>query len=81
MEWGIWSLKGRNFSHRILWLKLWFKIDGEIKVFHYKQKLKQYITAKLPLQKILKEILHTEDENKHNYERMGNIKTQGKNRK
>jgi hypothetical protein len=30
--------------------------DGTIKVFHDKQKLKQYVTTKPPLQKILKEI-------------------------
>jgi hypothetical protein len=27
-----------------------------------------------PLQKIMKGIIHTEDENEHNHERMGNIK-------
>jgi hypothetical protein len=52
-----------------------FKISGGIKVFHDRQKLKQYMINKPPLQKILKEILHTEDENKHNYERMRNITT------
>jgi hypothetical protein len=50
--------------------KLSFKIDGEIKVFHGRQKLKQYMTIKPPLQKILKGILHTEDENKHSHKRM-----------
>jgi hypothetical protein len=35
-----------------------------MKVFHDRQKLKQYMTTKPPLQKILKGILHTEDENK-----------------
>jgi hypothetical protein len=34
------------------------------------------MTTKPPLRKITKGILHTEDENKHNHERMGNIKTQ-----
>jgi hypothetical protein len=33
--------------------------------FPYKQKLKQCITTKPALHKILKGILHTEDENKH----------------
>jgi hypothetical protein len=49
-------------------------MDGGIKVFHNKQKLKQYVTTKPPLQKILQGILHTEDENKQNHERMGSIK-------
>jgi hypothetical protein len=38
------------------------------------------MTDKSPLQKILKGILHLEDENKHSYERMGIIKSQEKNR-
>jgi vacuolar-type H+-ATPase catalytic subunit A/Vma1 len=37
-----WALKENNFNTRILYpAKLSFKIDGEIKVFHDKQKLKQ----------------------------------------
>jgi hypothetical protein len=44
-------------------MKLSLKIDGGIKVFHDKQKLKQ-VTTKPPLQKILKGILDTEDQNK-----------------
>jgi hypothetical protein len=55
--------------------KLSFKIDGGIKDFHNKQKLKQSMTTKPPLQNILKEILHTEDKNKHNHERTGSIET------
>jgi hypothetical protein len=35
---------------------------------------------KLPLQKILKGILHTEGEHKHNHERMGNITPQERTR-
>jgi hypothetical protein len=37
------------------------KNDGGIKVFHNKQKLRQYMITKPPLQKVL---LHTEDESK-----------------
>jgi hypothetical protein len=37
------------------------------------------MTAKSPQQKILKGILHTKDENKHNHERTGNIKPHEKN--
>jgi hypothetical protein len=44
--------------------KLSFKIDEAIKIIHDKQKLKQYITTKPTLQKILQGILHTEDESK-----------------
>jgi hypothetical protein len=44
--------------------KLSFKIDGAIKIFHNKQKLKQYMITKPPPQKILQGILYTEDENK-----------------
>jgi hypothetical protein len=56
--------------------KLSFKIDGTIKIFLNKQKLKQYMTTKPPLQKILQGILHTEDESKQNHERTGSIKPQ-----
>jgi hypothetical protein len=38
------------------------------------------MTTKPPLQKILKGILHREDENKHNHERMGIMKSQDNNR-
>jgi hypothetical protein len=55
-----------------------FKIDGAIKVSHNKKKLKQYMTTKPPLQKILQGILHTENESKQNHERTGNTKPQAK---
>jgi hypothetical protein len=75
------ALNENNFNHRVLYpAKLSFKIDGAIKVFHDKQKLKQYITTKPPLQKILQGILHTEKESKQNYERTGNTKPQEKKR-
>jgi hypothetical protein len=38
------------------------------------------MTTKPTLQNILKGILHTEDENKHNHKRMGEIKPKEKNR-
>jgi hypothetical protein len=54
-----WALNENNFNNRILYPgKLPFKIAGAIKVFHDKQKLKQYMTTKPPLQKILQGILH-----------------------
>jgi hypothetical protein len=41
--------KEKNFNSRIHYpAKLSFKIDGAIKVFHDKQKLKQYMTTKPP---------------------------------
>jgi hypothetical protein len=75
------ALNENNFNPRILYPeKLSFKIDGTIKVFHDKQKLKQYVTTKPPLQKILQGILHTENESKQNHERAENTKTQEKKR-
>jgi hypothetical protein len=48
------ALKENNFSLRILYpAKLSLQIDGGIKVFHDKQKLKQYMTTTLSLQKVL----------------------------
>jgi hypothetical protein len=74
LEWGK-ALKENNLSPRILYTAKWsFKIDGGIKVFHDKQKLKQYMSDKPPLQKILQGILYTEDENKQNHKRMESIK-------
>jgi hypothetical protein len=41
------ALKGNSFISRILYpAKLSFKIEGGIKTFHDKQKLKQYMTIK-----------------------------------
>jgi hypothetical protein len=55
------ALNENNFNPRILYLEKLssVKIDGAIKVFNNKQKLKQYMTTKLPIQKILQGILHT----------------------
>jgi hypothetical protein len=55
------TLNENNFSTRILYpAKLSSKIDRAIKIFQDKQKLKQYMTSKPPVQKILQGILHTE---------------------
>jgi hypothetical protein len=76
-----WALNENNFNPRILYpAKLSFKIDGAIKVFHDKQKLKQYMTIKPPLQKILQGILYTENERTQNHERAGTTKPQEKKR-
>jgi hypothetical protein len=75
-----WALNENNFNPSILYpAKLSFKVDGAIKVFYDKQKLKQYMITKPPLQKILQGILHTENENKQNHERTGNTKPQEEN--
>jgi hypothetical protein len=59
------ALNKNNFNPRILYLaKLSLKTDGSTKIFHNKQKLKQCMTTKPPLQKILQGILHAEDESK-----------------
>jgi hypothetical protein len=76
-----WELNENNFNPRILYpAKLSFKIDGAIKFFHDKQKLKQYMITKPPLQKILQGILYTENESKQNHKRMGSIKPKEKKR-
>jgi vacuolar-type H+-ATPase catalytic subunit A/Vma1 len=73
-----WALNENNISPRILYSeKLSFKIRA-IKIFHDKQKLKQYMTTMPTLQKILQGILHTEDKSKQNYKRMGSIKPKEK---
>jgi hypothetical protein len=73
-------LTENNFNFRILYpAKLSFIIKGKIKTFHDKQKLKQYMTTK-PLQKILKGISHTADEDKNTHERTGITKSQEKSR-
>jgi hypothetical protein len=79
--WGevFWALNENNCNPRMLHpAKLSFKIDGAIKVFHDEQNLKQYVTIKPPLQKILQGILHTENETQHSHEKAGSIKTQEK---
>jgi hypothetical protein len=55
---------GENNCHpRLLYpAKLSFKIEGEIKIFHGKQKLKQLTNTKPVLQKILKGNLYTEED-------------------
>ena len=48
-------LKGKNLQTRLLYLaRISFKIDGEIKSFSDKQKLREFSTTKAALQQILK---------------------------
>jgi hypothetical protein len=75
------ALHENIFNPSILYpAKLSFKIDGAIKAFHYKQKLKQCMNTKPPPQKILQGIVHTKNESKQNHERTGNTKPQEKKR-
>jgi hypothetical protein len=75
------AMNENNFNPRILYpVKLSFKIDGAMKVFHDKQKLKQYTTTKPPLQKTLQGILHEENESNQNHEMTGSTKPQEKKR-
>ena len=55
------TLEENNFQPRLIYpAKLSFKTDGEIKMFHDKQTLKEFIRTKPTLEKILKEINHKE---------------------
>ena len=47
--------KGKNLQSRLLYLtRISFKIDGEIKSFSEKQKLREFSTTKPPLQQMLR---------------------------
>jgi len=51
-------LKGENLQPRLLYpARISFKIDGEIKSFSDKQKLREFSTTKLALQQMLKELI------------------------
>jgi hypothetical protein len=57
------TLKENNCQPRLVYTaKLSFLIEGEMKIFHNKQKLKEFMTTKPALKKILKELLYTEEE-------------------
>ena len=52
------ALKGKNLQPSLLYLaRISFKIDGEIKSFSDKQKLREFSTAKPALQQILKGLI------------------------
>ena len=58
------TLNDNNLQPRIAYpAKLSLKVDGEIKTFHDKQKLKEFMATKPALEKILKEINHKEESN------------------
>ena len=51
-------MKGKNLQPRILYpARLSIRAEGEIKGFPDKQKLKQFITSKLPVQEMLRGLL------------------------
>ena len=51
-------MKGKNLAPRLLSLaRISFKLDGEIKNFTDKQKLREFSTTKPALQQMLKELL------------------------
>ena len=51
-------LKGKNLQSRLLYLaRISFKIDGEIKSFSDKQKLREFCTTKPALQQMLKGLI------------------------
>ena len=53
-------MKGKNLQPRIVHpARLSFSIDGEIKNFPDKQKLREFSTTKPAVQQILKELLYT----------------------
>ena len=52
-------LKGKNLHARLLYLaRISFKIDGEIKSFSDKQKLRKFSTTKPALQQMLKGLIY-----------------------
>uniref|UniRef100_A0A9L0S389 L1 transposable element dsRBD-like domain-containing protein n=1 Tax=Equus caballus TaxID=9796 RepID=A0A9L0S389_HORSE len=59
------NLKDKNLQPRILYpVKISFKYDGEIKTFQDKQKLREFIATKPPLQEILRKTLIPEKSKK-----------------
>uniref|UniRef100_A0A5F9CMW2 L1 transposable element RRM domain-containing protein n=1 Tax=Oryctolagus cuniculus TaxID=9986 RepID=A0A5F9CMW2_RABIT len=64
-------LREKNCQPRILYPeKLSFVNEGEIKTFHSKQKLKEFVATRPALQQMLKDVLHTETQKHgHQYER------------
>jgi hypothetical protein len=58
-----WKDNSGNREPRLIYpAKLSILIEGEIKTFHNKKKLREFGTIKPALQKIIKELLHIEEE-------------------
>jgi hypothetical protein len=67
-------LKENNCQPRLFYpAQLSFITEGELKTFYDKQKLKKFMNTKPALQKILKGILHTEEEDQCSHENPGKI--------
>jgi hypothetical protein len=82
-EWSntIQTLRKYIYQPRKLYpAKLFFNLDGEMKPFQDHGKLKWFMSTKPALQRILKEIIHKEEEkNNHEHERSGKNKVQNGN--
>jgi hypothetical protein len=75
------ALNENNFNPRIRYpAKLSFKIHGTIKVFHEKQKLKQYLTTIHHYKRFPKEFRKQKMKAKKTHERAGSTKPQEKKR-
>ena len=58
------TMNDNNLQPKISYpAKLSLRVDGEIETFHNKQKLKEFMSTKPALEKILKEINHKEEIN------------------
>ena len=58
-------MKGKNLQPRLLYpARISFRLDGEIKIFADKQKLREFSTNKPLLQQMLKELLWQETQEK-----------------
>jgi hypothetical protein len=69
-------LKENNCQSRLLYpARLSITFEGEIKIFHDKQKLQKFMTTKPELQKIIIGNPYSE-EDKHNQKKMGKTKSQ-----
>ena len=54
-------MKEKIHQFRILYpVRLYYKCEGEIKTFSYKQKLKEFLTSRAVLQEKLREVLQRE---------------------
>ena len=66
------GLNGKNMQPRILYpAKFSFRIEGEIKSFQDRQKLKEYVTIKPALQEILRETRKRKGAQRNNPQKQG----------
>jgi hypothetical protein len=68
-------LKENNCQPRLLYpAKVSFQIKGEIKNFQDNHNLKKFTTTIPATQKVLKRVLHSEEEDKYNHKSIGTKK-------